>query len=101
LDANFYGALQDEVQRLNKAIHNGLSPTIYRAGTTYIIEYAEIEANRIWFSVIRLEWNYINKHFYIPYVEEREFYCFGQWEWAHILCQSGIKRNPYFTLRQR
>lgn len=101
MDAQFYTALQEEVQRFNRAIHLGLAPTIYRSGVTYIIEYAEIESNHIWFNVIRLEWNYINKHFYIPFVEEKEFFCYGQPEWAHLLAQSGLRRNAYFTLWKR
>jgi hypothetical protein len=94
-----YAALLDEVQRFNHAIHLGLRPSIYRAGVTFIIEYAELESDRLWFYCIKLEWNGVEKHLYTPHVQEYTWYCYGQSEWAVLLWQSGLRRNSYFNVR--
>ncbi len=97
MDLDFYIALQDEIHRMNAAIHKGLRPTIYRSGRTYLVEGVFLESDVLWFQTVQLVWSTVRVQEYWAHVQPRVFACVSEWEWVHVLHQSGLKRSGYFA----
>jgi hypothetical protein len=96
MDIEFYIALQDEIWRATSAIHKGLKPTIYRNGRTYLVEAVFLESDVLWFQTVQLVWSTVRVQEYWAHVKQVVFPCVSEWEWMHVLYQSGLSRSAYF-----
>jgi hypothetical protein len=99
MNVNLYGALLDETWRFTIACrgNRAIRPTIYRAGRTFQLYGAEVFADQIWLYGVELVWDWIHVHGRIPYIEDHEWQCLSEDEWIHLLVQSSVHRNVYFT----
>lgn len=97
----FFVALQDEIYRLNQAIHRGIRPILYRQQGGYLVYGVTWESDYLWYETLKLMvWE--------PNIHTRWLYhasttIQGQVgpEWELILRESLIERNPYFTERAK
>ncbi len=98
IDIDLYAALLDETWRFTVACrHPNIKPTIYRSGRTYLINGAELESDIIWFYTVELVWDWIHVHGRIPFIHDEVWHCISEDEWVHLLVQSSVQRNPYFS----